>query len=316
MNTELLDKKIFDSFGYYCPTMSIDSDEAFFSFELLGEPKTIRKTKNGFKLFENRCLHRGSLIDDYGFGNKKFFCGYHGWSYSSDGILIENALNGRCKNRELRADNLSGNSGIISKEKSGPPLSKLSDIFPLDFLDTKPLYFDAIDHESNWRLLVENVLESYHLNSVHKETFLKEGYRSNKNYELEIYDDFSLSKQLSDKNSINSGGSFYDHAFVYPNLSLSNTNNLIYFVSFLIPKNKNETKLKWFLFGSSKFFKLKKTEQKVILFNAKKFTSKALLEDKEVVERCYKGFKGSQKTYQLVEGEERVSSFHEWIKKI
>ena len=56
----------------------------------------------------------------------------------------------------------------------------------------------------------------------------------------------------------------------------------------------------------SKIFKLKKTEQKVILFNAKKFTSKALLEDKEVVERCYKGFKGSQKAYQLVEGEESI----------
>ena len=103
----------------------------------------------------------------------EIFFGYHGWSYSSDGTLIENALNSRCKNRELRADNLSGNSGIISKEKSRSPLSKLSDIFPLDFLDTKPLYFDTIDHESNWRLLVENVMESYHLNECTQRNIFK-----------------------------------------------------------------------------------------------------------------------------------------------
>ena len=72
--------------------------------------------------------------------------------------------------------------------------------------------------------------------------------------------------------------------------------------------------MKWFLFGSPKFFKLKKTEQKVVLFNAKKFTSKALLEDKEVKRDQYKGFKGSQKAYQLIEA--RKYPFHEWIKKI
>ena len=252
------------------------------------------------------------MIDDYGFGSKKFFCGYHGWSYSQNGKLNKNSLNSQ-KNRQLKSHNMMGNLGIITSKVGQTALAELSKFFPLDYLENKPLYYDSIAHKSNWKLLVENVLESYHLNSVHKETFVREGYKSNKNYQLEIYEQFALSKQLSDKSSINSENSFYDHAFVYPNLSISNTNDLIYFVSMLIPQNEDETTMHWFLFGAPKFFELKKAEQKVFLYNSKKFTKKALLEDKEAVERCYLGYKNSEHKYQLVEGEDRIISFQKWL---
>ena len=62
--------------------------------------------------------------------------------------------------------------------------------------------------------------------------------------------------------------------FVYPNLSISNTNDLIYFVSMLIPQNEDETTMHWFLFGAPKFFELKKAEQKVFLYNSKNLLKK------------------------------------------
>ena len=61
----------------------------YMTVDLLGEPLLIvRNTKRELKGFYNICKHRAGPPAE-GCGSRKVFrCGYHGWTYSLDGALL------------------------------------------------------------------------------------------------------------------------------------------------------------------------------------------------------------------------------------
>ena len=159
----------------------------------LGAPLLmLRNQENQVKVFHNVCSHRGNeLVWDACSVNKLIQCPYHSWTYDLDGALRatphvggtgKNDVEGLDKSkhglREVRSAvwldlvfvNLSENAPEFDEFIA--PLQKRVDKLasPKQFANlnaAKDHGSLTIDFNGNWKLTVENNLESYHLPWVH-----------------------------------------------------------------------------------------------------------------------------------------------------
>jgi anthranilate 1,2-dioxygenase large subunit/terephthalate 1,2-dioxygenase oxygenase component alpha subunit len=141
--------------------------------------------------FENRCSHRGALIELENSGRRPAFtCVYHAWSYDLQGNLTGIAF-------EKGVNGLGGMYGDFDKAKHSPAKLRVATLCGLvfgSFDDDVPTLEEYIGDEivqkiqrvlhkptvvlgtfsqmlpNNWKLYVENVKDSYHASLLH--TFL------------------------------------------------------------------------------------------------------------------------------------------------
>jgi phenylpropionate dioxygenase-like ring-hydroxylating dioxygenase large terminal subunit len=286
---------------------------------------TVRHTSDGIRAFNNVCLHRNALIDPLGSGNRTFRCNYHGWSYGDDGALKSAPLADETTicNRRLSGYPISESNGLYFLGQSERP--EVSDI-ALAFDETKtvlaePFSRGVLDHACNWKLMVENVLEGYHLSYVHKDTFVQAGFTSTANYRYGTRGGVSWSTMTPksgdgrDKSSkyqrISPEASHhYNHAFVFPNLFLANSNGLIGFLSSLYPINAGHTRLEWALFELPALTCLAPSIREHFRNDAIAFANATLLEDKALVESCHLGISSAGTACQFQPNEGRIGHFH------
>ena len=136
----------------------------------------VTRDKQGqLKAFKNTCRHRGaSLIEED--GNYSFFsCPYHRWAFSLDGQLkaIPNAKQICKKNLSLFPIEIQTFGHLVFGSLDPPnninhyfgDCSTELQNYPLDKLETVRKTTYKVN--ANWKLLVENFLDYYHLNAVH-----------------------------------------------------------------------------------------------------------------------------------------------------
>lgn len=284
---------------------------------------TVRSTHDGIRAFNNVCLHRNALIDPPGNGNRAFRCNYHGWTYGANGAL-ENApltdVDLICERQLVTFPIIQVGGmcflalrGIFDATGIGQVLQETG------ILLTKPFHRESLDHACNWKLLVENVLENYHVSYVHKRTFIPAGFTSTSGYTYQMKGLVSWSSMIPTSRHDRSramqriskdAGHYYRHAYVFPDLFLANTNGLIGFQSNLIPVSATVTRLEWSLFELPALSMLAEPIRQHFRNDAIKFASAALQEDKELVESCQLGLQssGGASQFQLHEG--RIAHFH------
>src|SRR5699024_5745912 len=172
-------------------------------------------------------------------------------------------------------------------------------------------------HKCNWKLLVENVLEGYHVNFVHKDSFVPGGGSSTLAGETGLDSYTSWAKFYPDTPQITHSLKYfpdakhlYHHGFVFPNLFVANTNNLIGYAAYLLPISKHETLLKWQLFELPALRSLPSSVRQKIREDAVNIVKQTLLEDKEVVESCQLGLQAKGPEAQLQPQEFRIGHFH------
>ena len=158
----------------------------FFSFEHVGEPLLVVHGRDGvIRVLANVCRHRGTVIAE-GSGNaKKFLCPYHHWAYDTTGQLLNaphldthEAFNKRqCRLPELKCEfwqgfifvNLNPRAASISKD-----LAALDPVIKNYHLEQMSLRYLADETwDTNWKCLLENFMEGYHLTPLHKDTLHK-----------------------------------------------------------------------------------------------------------------------------------------------
>ena len=150
----------------------------------IGEtPILLTKDNNGkISAFHNVCRHRGCKLIEEDKKASMISCPYHKWSYKLDGSLIGTPLykeneHFKKKDYSLFPINIDINSNIIFgnlKDNAIPPPNismksafKLLNKYPLKncrIVKTKEYRVKA-----NWKLLVDNFIEYYHLPAVHPE---------------------------------------------------------------------------------------------------------------------------------------------------
>ena len=153
----------------------------YLAMNIIDHPVVIIKQDNGeLRAFANVCLHRCSKLLD-GKGNKKrITCPYHAWSYDINGQLIGVPYEDQMQNfsregkqlHEILCETWHG-FVFVSINPDAVPLQERLQNFEKEIEDFKldnfeDLYFEEYEFNCNWKILMENFNESYHLFQTHK----------------------------------------------------------------------------------------------------------------------------------------------------
>ncbi len=177
-------------------TSQVPKPGDYITIELARQPVImIRHSNDSIKLLFNRCSHRGAKLAPLRAGSApRLICCYHGWTYDSDGTLLNVPVPEGCaatfdrQNFGLTPVPRMGiyrgfvfaslaNSGISFEDHIGPMKSSIDDL--VDRAPDGELALDAGRHryvfDGNWKLQVENVLDSYHVPFSHASTVNDKG---------------------------------------------------------------------------------------------------------------------------------------------
>jgi choline monooxygenase len=152
----------------------------YFTTELIGEPLIFVRGADGqLRGFYNVCRHRAGPPAE-GCGSRKLFrCGYHGWTYSLEGALlnateIEGVEGFRAEDFALQQVLTDEWFNLVyaNLDPKATPLRELLGGLPnqtekFHFTEMKLLERRTYDMKCNWKTYVDNYLEGYHLPSVH-----------------------------------------------------------------------------------------------------------------------------------------------------
>ena len=155
----------------------------YVSAELAGQPIAVVRDASGtLRAMSNVCLHRMSTLL-HGRGNtRSIVCPYHAWTYNLDGSLRGAPAMGQnegfCKSDyrlpQLRCEEWLG-WVFVSLNPDAPPVAKqLAGVEKLvagyDMTNYTEAFFEEHVWDTNWKVLAENFMESYHLPVCHAGT--------------------------------------------------------------------------------------------------------------------------------------------------
>ena len=164
----------------------LPKDGDFLTMTILDHPVLLWREGGEFQAFLNVCPHRFSQLscEPKGHCHPQLKCQYHGWEFDREGHtrLIPDARSfkpmskGALSLQTLRTETV-GQLVFVNLNDDAPPLRDwlgekasglLEELFPPNFRLVQTLDFEV---EANWKCRMENAVESYHVDMVHKQTF-------------------------------------------------------------------------------------------------------------------------------------------------
>ncbi len=316
----------------------IPRDGDFLTLELLGRPLLVRNSGGQFLAYENICSHRHCLLTDAASGNQpKLRCQYHGWEYDDTGCTAK-IPEARCfrpwdrENSRLTMFRLEtcGDLVFVSLNPEVPSLRDWLDPF---FEETEQSFSSPVwkmthvweyDCESNWKVPVENTLESYHVTALHQK-FFGNSLPPEQNFEhlLESrytglnFDAMSRMENFQAKLNQWLGGTpgfKYLHRHIHPNTVLVSTDTINYALMYL-PISPRTVKIRM------RFFAVRGTRRGPIAGLASWFawrfakakTLQVHNEDRNVYASQQRGLERSRHPGVIGSREERIYSFQKYI---
>jgi phenylpropionate dioxygenase-like ring-hydroxylating dioxygenase large terminal subunit len=240
-----------------------------------GRSVIVQNFEGDLKCFLNVCSHRCSAIRPLGKGNGLLQCQYHGWVYDCLGIpvgiadfrsfdelteadrrnlALESWDVERCGEFIFIREGGSGGADLRSwlGEFAGP-LENISTSLG-DLIDCNRLLIEA-----NWKVAIENTLESYHVRSVHPETFARLG-ASTKEFRFDDpHSSWSAAidpameaglVRLNRRLGVTSSIEGYYHLLVFPALTIATTCGMTYSVQYFRPASLRTTELTSYVFAA------------------------------------------------------------------
>jgi phenylpropionate dioxygenase-like ring-hydroxylating dioxygenase large terminal subunit len=170
---------------WFCVTRSdaLANPGDYTTLELAGQPIMVIRDRDGkLRAQSNVCLHRMSTLLE-GSGNARtIVCPYHAWTYNLDGSLrgapamtMNEAF---CKDAyalpQIRCEEWLGWVMVTLNPEAPPVAEQLAEVEALigDFaMETyTQTFFETHLWNTNWKVLAENFMESYHLPVCHAGT--------------------------------------------------------------------------------------------------------------------------------------------------
>lgn len=162
---------------------SLKNPGDYLTLDLAEQPIVVLRDGEGqLKAMSNVCLHRMSTLLE-GRGNaRSIVCPYHAWTYNLDGSLRgapAMTLNeGFCKNNyklpQVRCEEWLGWVFVTLNEdakSTADEFSKIEDLVcDYDMGSYTETFFETHIWDTNWKILAENFMESYHLPVCHAGT--------------------------------------------------------------------------------------------------------------------------------------------------
>lgn len=314
---------------FVCMQGELPTPGDYYATILANEPICVIHSDDGsLRAMSNVCRHRGTTLLDDGFGkvDKYITCPYHAWAYRTDGALeavpynkiiaVEKAAH------RLTQFRISIWNGLVfvNLDDTAPPLEeRLSGIN--DYLRLfAPETFTEVNQgdvelwETNWKLAMENAMESYHLFKVHKttlETFspTRDAYYIAGSSEWALTGGLTQRKKgIVEKLLGSQHNELYDH-YMLVSLPPSFVGVLSYgSFGWLSAHPVNETTTKIRSGATHAGGSMQGTAQ------MDAFTKAFFLEDKEMCERIQRGMRSRlSKGGKLVDMEQVVVDFHNYL---
>lgn len=170
-----------------CAEAALADPGDYLAIDIAGEPVVlIRGADSELRALSNVCRHRGTLLLEPGIdnlGGERIVCPYHGWSYGDAGAFrgAPYAQGARIERDEhclpsFRAEVWMGVVFVCLSADAPPLAERLVGIAPRlaefdmgSFAVPGPIVAPET-WAANWKLIVENGMESYHLFKVHEKT--------------------------------------------------------------------------------------------------------------------------------------------------
>ena len=155
----------------------------YLTMQIAGEPVIVLRDRDGvIRAMSNVCRHRMSTLLQGRGTTRAIVCPYHAWTYNLDGTLRGAAamtLNeGFCKDQlslpQIRCQIWQGWIMVSLNPDAPDPeiaLQGVRDLIPnLDMSSYTETYQESFNWATNWKVLAENFMESYHLPMCHAGT--------------------------------------------------------------------------------------------------------------------------------------------------
>ena len=278
--------------------------------ELAGQPIIVLRNKDStLRAHSNVCRHRMSTLL-HGRGNvRTIVCPYHAWTYNLDGSLRgAPAMNGNkafCKDNyslpNIICEDWLGWVFITLNPDAQPVAEELSEVADLvagyDMTNYTETFFEEHLWDTNWKVLAENFMESYHLPVCHAGTIgglskLDEMIcppgRKAFNYHT-ILKEESLRIAMAHSNNDRLHGDERRTTFllaIYPSLLITLTPGYFWYLS-LHPKGPGQVQIR-FGGGMSDDYK-DDAEAQQNLTDLKTLLDDVNLEDRGCTEKVYRG---------------------------
>ncbi len=278
--------------------------------ELAGQPVIVLRDKdNVLRAYSNVCRHRMSTLL-HGRGNAKtIVCPYHAWTYNLDGSLRgAPAMSGNkafCKGDYglpgIACEDWLGWVFITLNPHARPVAQELSEVEELvegyDMTNYTETFFEEHLWDTNWKVLAENFMESYHLPVCHAGTIgglskLDEMIcppgRKAFNYHT-ILKDESLRIAMAHPNNDRLEGDERRTTYllaIYPSLLITLTPGYFWYLS-LHPKGPGQVQIR-FGGGMSEDYKYDAEAQQNLL-DLKTLLDEVNVEDRGCTEKVYRG---------------------------
>lgn len=160
----------------------------YISRDLVDAPVIVIRQRDGsVRAFANVCLHRAARLLEGDGHVSRISCPYHSWTYDLDGQLVgapfmTKSPGFNVKDHTLAELNCTTWEGFVyvNLDPAAEPLAgRLAGLAGMvgDYrmADYEPVFTTEETWPTNWKCLVENYMDAYHIHRVHRESFAKYG---------------------------------------------------------------------------------------------------------------------------------------------
>lgn len=330
-------RQIFENQWVFAGFLSdLQKENDFITTQVGKKSVVIQNVKGQLKAFLNVCSHRFSKIQCETKGNRALICPYHGWAYDIKGLPLGiprkpnfgTLTKEKLQELALEEYHLEICGALVFVKKQTEHHQTLSVFLGHAYntlLQTSQAFGKLIDRnemvvDANWKIVVENTLEAYHINQVHTTTFKpifgeqKEFNKENTHtsIEVDLHTDFQKIEKMYESRPYKLAG--YFHLYIFPNLTLASSYGSSFSLQHFVPLNANQTSFVSYVFQTElNDEQLSRKEQ--IMLNAMNdsiinFNRTVFEEDKYICEKVQEGVAMTSKLGILSTEEERVLEFH------
>ena len=184
---DFLNRELRDIFSkdWFCVgrASALSSPGDYVTMDLADQPIIVlRDSEGNLKAMSNVCLHRMSTLLEGRGNTRSIVCPYHAWTYNLDGSLrgapAMTLNDGFCKKNyklpQIKCEEWLGWVFVSLNENAEPVAKELSKVEDLvgdyDMSSYTETFFETHVWNTNWKVLAENFMESYHLPVCHAGT--------------------------------------------------------------------------------------------------------------------------------------------------
>lgn len=316
------------------------SDQDYICADVAGRGVVVQNFHGTLRAFENVCTHRQSPIHTCGHGRRPLQCPYHGWTFDENGRPTGipqrrsfGALPVETADRLALAPWAFETLGPLVFVNSDPNATSLraslgsiaGELEATINRAVRTLDTNTFELACNWKLMLENGLEAYHIPLVHPATLRKHGLRE---LERTAHGEHSVSRfvaQTSERVLRALRYAFhgaavsdrYTHYLIFPNTYVVNVYDLFLAISRMNPIDAERTRFESFVFvtwdGAGGNVELR---EELNASNAA-FFRQGYQEDRQICERVQGVLRNTNRRALFGAAEERIPMFHDaWARRM